>query len=252
MASVSIPYNFVNGTTANAEEVDANFNSLKSFAETALVQVDGSVKAGLSALAAEVIAQLVPTGTITAFAGVAAPSGWLLCDGTTSTAGYPGLAALVGATTPDLRGHVLVGKSASAPFNGTLLSKFGSTTSTAVHTHGDGTLTASSAGSHDHTYSGTTNAESQDHSHAQLVGLINYETGPYQAVVTTPVGSASGTDANYSTAGKSTTHNHSYSGTVVSNGSHTHDVSGNTGASSTETAHGNVQPSALVNFIIKT
>lgn len=50
MASVSIPYNFVNGTTANAEEVDANFNSIKGFAETALVQVDGSVKAGTNSI----------------------------------------------------------------------------------------------------------------------------------------------------------------------------------------------------------
>lgn len=50
MATVSIPYNFVNGTPANAEEVDSNFNSLKSFVETALVQTDGSVKAGTTAI----------------------------------------------------------------------------------------------------------------------------------------------------------------------------------------------------------
>jgi hypothetical protein len=87
----------------------------------------------LGDLATAVINRLVPVGTIAAYAGVTAPTGWLLCDGT-STTGYTALATLVGSTTPDFRGHTLVGKG-SAPFDGALLSKFGSTTSTAAHTH---------------------------------------------------------------------------------------------------------------------
>ena len=185
----------------------------------------------LAKLADAVVAKLVPVGTISAYAGATAPTGWLLCDGT-STSGYTALAALVGATTPDLRGHTLVGKSTSAPFNGALLSKFGSTTSTAPHTHSI---------EHNHA-SQTSSGESASHSHAQLVGLINYETGPYQAVVTTPVGSSSGTDANYSTGATSNDHTHTVD---------LPNLTGDSGASSAGTTHGNVQPSALVNFIIK-
>lgn len=42
MASVSGLYTFTNGTTANATEVNANFNVLKSFVENSVVQTDGS------------------------------------------------------------------------------------------------------------------------------------------------------------------------------------------------------------------
>lgn len=37
------------------------------------------------------------------------PTGWLPCDGTTSTSGYSDLAAIVGSTTPDLRGRYILG-----------------------------------------------------------------------------------------------------------------------------------------------
>lgn len=54
----------------------------------------------------------VPVGTITAYAGVNIPEGWLPCDGTAYRNGdYPALAAALGAkgagsefTVPDLRG----------------------------------------------------------------------------------------------------------------------------------------------------
>jgi microcystin-dependent protein len=38
----------------------------------------------------------------------AAPTGWLLCNGQ-STSGYPALAAIVGANVPDLRGRAPIG-----------------------------------------------------------------------------------------------------------------------------------------------
>jgi microcystin-dependent protein len=214
----------------------------------------------LGDLAAALQAFLVPVGTINAYPGATAPTGWLLCNGT-STSGYTALAALVGATTPDLQGHTLVGKG-SAPFDGALLSKFGSTTSTAPHTHdlgshthGAGTLGATSDGSHDHTYSGNVNAETQDHSHGQLVAGFSLSAGGVSVIGTGPGG---GVDATYSTGAENTTHNHSFSGTTSPHTSHTHPVTGNTGgpsagsgASSAAATHGNVQPSALVNFIIK-
>jgi microcystin-dependent protein len=173
---------------------------------------------------------LIPVGTIAMWGTTNAPGGWLLCNGT-STGPYPALAALVGATTPDFTGHVLVGKG-SAPFNGALLSKFGSTTSTATHTHSI---------DHDHGPRDTA-GQSVGHTHGQLVGLISYAAGDLQAVVTTPVGSAAAVDTAYSTGGNSTDHAHNLDLPAFSDTS---------GGSSAGTAHGNVQPSALVNFIIK-
>jgi len=51
MASLSIPNSFTNNTVASATEVNANFTSVKSFAESAVVQVDGSVQAPTVAIA---------------------------------------------------------------------------------------------------------------------------------------------------------------------------------------------------------
>lgn len=51
MASLSIPNSFTNNTVASATEVNANFTSVKSFAESAVVQVDGSVQAPTAAIA---------------------------------------------------------------------------------------------------------------------------------------------------------------------------------------------------------
>lgn len=50
MAVLSIPYAFTNNTIANAIEVNSDFNAVKAFVESALVQVDGTVKAGTAAL----------------------------------------------------------------------------------------------------------------------------------------------------------------------------------------------------------
>lgn len=50
----------------------------------------------------------VPTGAIIAFYGTSAPTGWLECNGQ-STSGYTALAALIGATVPDLRGEFIRG-----------------------------------------------------------------------------------------------------------------------------------------------
>ena len=52
--------------------------------------------------------QGVPTGTIFCFAVASVPTGYLECNGQ-STSGYTALAALVGATVPDLRGEFVRG-----------------------------------------------------------------------------------------------------------------------------------------------
>lgn len=50
-----------------------------------------------------------PVGTIIMYGGATAPTGWLLCDGDTIPTQHTTLRALVGTTTPDLKGRVPVG-----------------------------------------------------------------------------------------------------------------------------------------------
>jgi microcystin-dependent protein len=83
-------------------------------------------KAGLDAYLAQVIPAL-PSGVIAQFAGAAAPSGWVLCDGTSylrSGGGVDALFAAIGTTygaadgthfnVPDFRGRAAFGKGSNA------------------------------------------------------------------------------------------------------------------------------------------
>ena len=117
---------------------------------------DGAVT--LAKLASAVANALVPVGTITAYGGSSAPTGWLLCDGTAISGSYTALIALVGANTPDLRGRFPMGKTAAGT-GSTLLGTGGSTTiaegNLPAHTH---TI------NHDHA-SVTSGGQSQSHNH---------------------------------------------------------------------------------------
>ena len=75
---------------------------------------DGSITA--AKLASGVLsAGTAPTGSVIAYAGTTAPSGWLMCDGATySYATYPALSTVLGVlsgnfTVPDLRGQFVRG-----------------------------------------------------------------------------------------------------------------------------------------------
>jgi microcystin-dependent protein len=108
----------------------------------------------------------VPVGSVTAFAGAIAPSGWLLCAGqTVSRTQYAGLFLTIGTTygagdgsttfaLPDLRGRVVagvdnMGGSAASRLTSTVLSAsntIGATGGTQTHT-----LTTTEMPSHTHT-----------------------------------------------------------------------------------------------------
>jgi microcystin-dependent protein len=166
-------------------------------------------------LSSGVITQLqVPTGSIQMFAGSAAPTGYVLCDGTNydgTDPTYAPLFALIATTygnsgganhfnVPDLRGRTAV-----MPDNGTsrtpTIASLGSTDGAATHL-----LTATESGLPDHTHN--------------LVGF----------------GLIAG--ANFSSGG-----NNDRGGTVTGG------VTG--GAQSAASAHPNVQPSIGVNYIIR-
>lgn len=187
---------------------------------------------------------MAPTGAIVAWPTNTPPTGWVLCDGLGSNGGaglstttYAALYAVIGDTyggysgtffPPDLRTRTIVGRSSGDADFGNLNDKPGARTHTLTsgeipaHNHAAGTLAADSAGTHNHEFSGnriTTNA----------VG------GSGGAITTLSSNAAGDQDA-----------------TTTSDGAHTHNISGSTANTGGGGAHNNIQPSIVLNYIIKT
>ena len=133
------------GTNTHVLQADSTATNGVKWGQVATAGIaDNAVTLGKLATALQ--AFLVPVGSISAYAGVTAPTGWLLCDGT-STTGYTALAALVGATTPDMRGRFPIGDNSTL----TLLGTGGSTT-----------IAEGNLPSHTHTVSGTSDGMNQN------------------------------------------------------------------------------------------
>lgn len=117
MALVVLPKSLTAKTEAKASDVMADFNAI-------VTQVNG--KLDLTNLAESLRNSLLPTGSVLAFAGAVAPTGFLLCQGqAVSRTTYAVLFSIVGTTygagngtttfnVPDLRGRVPVGPDAGA------------------------------------------------------------------------------------------------------------------------------------------
>lgn len=184
----------------------------------------------------------VPVGAVMDFAGSTAPAGWLVCGGQSlSRSEYAELFAVIGTafgslsgstfSLPDLRGRVSAGRdfdaggtagrltSATMTPNGTTLGGTGGAQTV--------TLTIDQMPSHDHDLDGGISAAGD---HAHTVGIGNN------------LAVQAGSDGSVKLAGSSST------GVA---GTHTHELDGtvaNTGGGAT---HGNVQPTILMNKIIR-
>ena len=189
--------------------------------------------------------QGVPTGTIIMYGTTSAPSGWLLCDGQ-STSGYPALAAIVGGNVPDLRDRFIVGAGNNYSQN----ARAGSNTVTL--TVADMPSHSHSTNSHNHSFSATTG-----NPNTTLTG-----TATYIAETWGSAGSASGIfgrNGGYSNYYTPSRVDSSPTGQLTIDATHTHNLSGNTGGSSPNTnndggggAHENRPPYHALTFIIKT
>lgn len=201
---------------------------------------------------------LSPVGTIVAYGGSSAPTGWLLCDGSTFNATtYSSLNTVLGGNTlPDLRARVPMGKAASGT-GSTLLGTGGNRKiasnhlPTHTHTidHDHASFDTSSAGTHTHTYSGTVSSVG-NHTHTYNIAgeYFFVDAGGTPAVI-------EGSAGTYTTNGAGG-HDHTFSGTTTNTGSsHAHSIdvpsfsgnSGNGGFANDDY----YQPFVAVNYIIK-
>jgi microcystin-dependent protein len=178
----------------------------------------------LAKLATAVQNLLVPVGSISAYAGATAPTGWLLCDGTTSTSSYPQLAALVGATTPDLKGRTLIGVGTGAGLTARALGDRGG-----AETH---TLTEQQIPSHTHIQ----NAHGHD-------GASAPAGGAFGEIVLQATGSGS-----FSAVAVATQIVNNVSGFIGFDPANATATNQNTGGGQ---PHNNMQPFQVVNYIIK-
>jgi len=179
-----------------------------------------------------------PPGVVMAFAGAAAPTGWLLCSGqNVSRTTYAALFSAIGtahgvgdgSTTfgiPNLQGRIPVGRdTGQTEFD--VLGEAGG-----AKTHA---LIASEIPAHTHAISLTTSSDNHNHS-ATLKGDSSTLAHGHNEVNTF---SSGGT-------GKVT------NGTgVVSSDAHDHTVAGDTASVGGGTVHNNLQPYLVMNYIIK-
>ena len=237
----------------------------------------------LGDLATALQAFLVPVGSINAYAGATAPTGWLLCDGT-STTGYTALAALVGATTPDMRGRFPIGDNSTLTLLGTGGSATISEANLPVHKHAntatastsvtvdaggshyhtgtsDGggghghTASSADAGSHGHALQATTFATAVSHAHNNISDYASAGTNGQGTVgggIPNAI-SAAGTHSHTITVDAVGNHTHTFTTSTI--GNHGHTASGTTTVTMTNANTGSgtdyYQPYLVVNYIIK-
>lgn len=226
-------------------------DELASNAVTTAKITDANVT--LAKLATAVQNFLVPVGTIAMYGGTSAPTGWLLCDGSSIDAGYTALQAIVGANTPDLRGRFPIGDNATLTLLGTGGSTTIGTNHLPAHSHAN-TATASTTVSltdsgHDHT-SKTAGAD-LSHTHGLPDARQTSSTSHTHTGTTTYAagGSATGVD-NLVTDVELGVHDHTIpTGTTGITATATTTVTmtnANTGG-----AEAYYQPYLVVNYIIK-
>jgi microcystin-dependent protein len=236
-------------TAAKITAATITATELASNAVTTAKILDANVT--YAKLAADVAQLLTPAGIIVPYAGGTAPVNYLLCDGASvAVAAYPALHAAIlyqyggsglNFNLPDLRGRVIAGKEATATLLTAGLSAITSTTLGA--TGGNEAL-------HTHTHAPTVTATQATHGHTQA----GHYHGFYDDVGGFAHTAATGTSRNIIDPSFGPTTSFDYTDTqtpAISAATPAITVSAsnaNAGAGGSQ----NVQPTIILNYIIKT
>ncbi len=264
--------------SASSNSLISFFHYLEILEENFIMDLEQEIKE-LKEKIADFGRYIVPTGTVIPFAGSKAPNGWLLCDGKAiNRVAYAPLFEVVGETygsgdgsttfnLPDLRGRTAIGYGqatglASRDLGQTLGEENHVLTIAEMPNHAHGG-TVADAGNHSH--SGTTNVGGT-HAHSGTTNTANpkfyrtvWESADTLSAANHQKGWKGGgyfdrTDAEFSNANH--THNfdtnvagdHNHALAIDSSGNHQHTISSEGGSE----PHNNMQPSLVLNYIIKT
>lgn len=213
----------------------------------------------------------VPIGVILMYAGATPPGGFMLCNGNqVSRITYPALFTAIGTawgvgdgtTTfnlPDLMGRVAAGAGAGAGLTNRVLgTKFGAETHTllaaesGMPAHTPTAFSGTVSVDHSHGFSASTGYQSSDHGHYTAQGDVIRNVGG-GFFVPNAAGGYNYTPAQLSTGGVTANHYHDVSGSTGGiSANHTHGITVNqVAAANAAASHNNVQPTAVVNHIIR-
>ncbi|SCD24317.1 phage tail protein [Brucella inopinata] len=242
----NIPFEDVAQALSQCLKRDGSTPAIRNLSMSGFLVTDlGDAKNPGDAVSKKLLDAAVPIGEVKAFAGSTPPPGWLLCYGQeVSRTTYAALFAIIGTTfgggdggstfnVPDLRGRVLVGRDdmggpaanritvAVAGFNGAAIGASGGAQSV--------TLTEAQIAPHFHKGQTT---RSGGHAHRYLDANVG--------------GSSAGLGITTSNG----TARASLNAQTSSDGDHEHELT--TSPAGGGQAHLNVQPSIIMNFIIRT
>lgn len=220
-----------------ATTVQAAIDEAKAKADT-----DRAATIPLARLAADAQLGFIPIGMMAPFAGPAAPTGWFLCRGqnvsrTTYSALYDVIGNTWGAgdgsttfTLPDLRGRVVAGTDTQGGAAANRLTGLaGGVAGTLGSVGGAQSHSLTAAQNAPHTHTGTTSSGGA-HAH-QFTHDVNGRTS----------GGTNTVNAIYTTSGSTTVE-------TTTDGAHTHSFT--TASQGSGSAHNNVQPTLVANWII--
>lgn len=182
----------------------------------------------------DLIALASPVGIIAPFGQSTAVSGWLLCNGQ-STSGYPALAAMYGATVPDLRDKFVLGDGGALP-----------------NTGGSATVPLVTANMPSHSHGGSTASGNAAHGHTASTGAAGSHSHGFNEWGNSAGGTyvVNGSDWYYNQFYTSTDAAGSHSHTVTvdsASASHAHTIN----AEGSGTAHENMPPYYALTFQVR-
>jgi microcystin-dependent protein len=248
--------NFINGQNLNEDNIEPNSLTTDS-------------------LSTSVVNSLAPTGSVVPYAGTTAPTGWLICDGSEfdattysaldlvlNGAFEDGAEAPGNSRLPDLQGRAVVGReSAATRITQALQDPAGGASDSTVigaaggeETH---VLTEAEMDNHTHGFTSTTQVADNNHTHG--AGSLRALIAPNGANIHGQYKSIPSWSSTYASALGGGTVSDTTSFTAAAEVSGNSDtpsadttISGITDSTGSDSAHNNLQPLQVFNYIIKT